>query len=279
MNKGSKEIDNQTDEKIERIVENWQHWPFALSARPVIEDVLSDRHPKNAIPLNQTVCLRSNNVRLALRFPLRAPVSKQSQQLECSIQRVLAGEGVAPLVHLEEDCLISEWIEAEAIENIQNKHLDALLRCVYQFQSADVSDLNLQSYSYLEALKSYTEKAKNDFSSPDVRNAISTLEKYEEQFGDRRCLTHNDLNARNILWQNTQDAEPRCWIIDWEFAGLGIASFDLAGIAVEFELELNQLHRAALAIGLDVGKDELELAIDSYQLVCHFYRQAVSQAS
>ena len=48
----------------------------------------------------------------------------------------------------------------------------------------------------------------------------------------RRRAVHNDLLALNFI-----DDGERTWIVDWEYAGMGDAYFDLANFAVNNELD------------------------------------------
>lgn len=99
--------------------------------------------------------------------------------------------------------------------------------------------------------------------------SLSTVLRYEELYGTTRGITHHDLNIGNILFRANCSSH-ETYFIDWEFAGLGILSFDLASLIVEFKLE-----KVAIAKLAEISIDELNLAITSYQVMCHHYDLAV----
>ncbi len=61
----------------------------------------------------------------------------------------------------------------------------------------------------------------------EVKEAFTTI----AHFPSSPTLCHNDLNPRNVLWQ-----DGRVWLIDFEYAGLNDPCFDLAAVCVEFGL-------------------------------------------
>ena len=88
---------------------------------------------------------------------------------------------------------------------------------------------------------------------------------FEQRFGKRRTLCHHDLNPHNILHRTST---PEFCFLDWEFAGAGIASMDVAGLAVEFEIEIKEL--SALT---ETSENELEYATSIYRYLCSLYRR------
>ena len=78
-------------------------------------------------------------------------------------------------------------------------------------------------------------------------------------------LCHNDLNAQNILWNQSEPI-----FIDWEYAGINDRYFDLACVAVEFMLD-----HSDKAIFMETyfqnriwNMEKLEAYIQVYREVC-----------
>lgn len=65
---------------------------------------------------------------------------------------------------------------------------------------------------------------------PDTSEVVDAFQTIG-RFPVMRTLCHNDLNPRNVLWQ-----DGRVWLIDFEYAGLNDPCFDLAAVSVEFGL-------------------------------------------
>jgi len=65
---------------------------------------------------------------------------------------------------------------------------------------------------------------------PDTSEVVDAFQTIG-RFPVMRTLCHNDLNPRNVLWQ-----DKRVWLIDFEYAGLNDPCFDLAAVSVEFGL-------------------------------------------
>ena len=64
---------------------------------------------------------------------------------------------------------------------------------------------------------------------PDLEDRINSLEKLAGPVSP--TFSHNDLLAANFI-----DDGDRLWLIDWEYAGLNCAMFDLAGLAANNDL-------------------------------------------
>lgn len=266
-------LDKKLERKINRCIDDWKLWPFKLKARPGISYLVEASEEQKKIKTKRVACISDGDKKFALSLPLEQTFSREYLQTQQDIQTLPGSSKYFPAVYADNpEYTVSEWISGEHKKSLDQEHLKILLNNIAEYQSIDLSVLNWRHYSYSAALQSYVEKNKIASDSGDAKEAIALVEEFERCYGASRCLCHHDLNPENILWHLKQDQTPNCSFIDWEFAGLGIASFDLAAIVVEFNLDQEDvLSQQALVKG-GIGASELALAIEVYRAICLFYR-------
>lgn len=231
---------------------------------------------------NQTYLLRGGHS----EFILRIQRSKDNHTLdavqECQLQNHLAAFHLAPTIfHSVPDARyrVEEYIAGKNLREedlVCDEKLATLCESIERYHSIDMDALNLdvQPRSYLQDLQRYwlesDEKTQRDSAwRQRYDRALALCQRYELEFGSRRCLTHHDLNPHNIIWRD-DSSTAHCVFIDWEFAGLGIPSFDYGALAEEFSIPANRLSEFA-----NVAEDEIALAKDVYRELCAFYKAAV----
>ncbi len=269
-------------EHAESLIDEWPDWGVALPGRPTVLEQVA--HSET----NEIYQIHTGERNLALRIFNPSTNHDLDRLQEIRIHRHAAQIGVAPALLYCDPQLryaLIDWIPAEPPITSDSAQIDKVINCVQRYQSSDISALALQPYPYVEKLESYISTALQSQSQrisslaafeKEGARAIKTLEHYEANFGHRRCLTHNDLNAHNVLWHHQTHPSP-CVIIDWEFAGLGIASLDLAGLITEFDLEPDSSQLSQYCKNMAIGQDELEQALQCYSLLCSYYRFSMLQ--
>jgi len=250
----------------------------ALSQRPkIIRRIKKIHSPK--IESNTDIylieCIIENQTTF---FSLRSYHSEsisQARKTEHSIQNSVAELGLAPkIIYADPNYRysVNEWIEGKHNSTLSLDDIENAVHGVLEFHKIDADSLDQNTFSYSNALSSYMDLARprtSVVSEKKFEEALSTVIRYEEIYGAKRGITHHDLNIGNILFRANCNS-PKAYFIDWEFAALGITSFDMASLTVEFRLE--KTHIAKLT---NTSIDELNLAIASYQAICHYYNLAV----
>ncbi len=89
---------------------------------------------------------------------------------------------------------------------------------------------------------------------------------------------HNDLSPSNVIW----DATGRAWLVDWEYAGLGDAAFDLGSLASQHGLGAQARARLLgdyVAAGGQLDAGRLDLAAWAFDYVQWlWYRASIAAA-
>lgn len=94
---------------------------------------------------------------------------------------------------------------------------------------------------------------------------------YQRKYGSNPVTCHHDLNPGNILVRDNAQAANRICLLDWDFAGPGIASMDFASLGTEFSIDTEIL--AGIS---GIGKDELAIAATIYQFMCDIHTEILS---
>ena len=284
-------------------LEDWSSWPCSLASKPTIIGRDNAGTEAQSSRSNNVYHLSDGRIELALRLhsPLLTTIDRNSERKS---QLIAAGLALSPdYIHLSEDHSYSiiSWIPARHKYTLEEKELAALLSAIAALHDVKHAASEIQTVDYLRAADSYlaigSEKINmrpDQHLASDSPSSTGTgtetllsgatglapirqqIAEYERQFGHQRSFTHNDLNPENILWPNEPDINNSCLFIDWEFSGLGIASFDYAAISVEFSIPPSQLVSIALTQGIELSEIELLSAIDCYRAVTEIYSHALS---
>lgn len=142
-------------------------------------------------------------------------------------------DGVCVLPFIDGESGSSDWIRAgDSIERVGR-----LLRQLHDGPAIGVS------WSPVDDARRYAEVARRDGSAlPDdsdrlLESAVA-IQAALDAIPGARGLCHNDLQPQNFI-----DAGERLWLIDWEWAGMANRYFDLGGVAVNCELEPDEVDR------------------------------------
>lgn len=160
-----------------------------------------------------------------------------NRELEYQANQLMANIGIAPTVRhylKAERILITDFIEG----NVLTLETLAQSQMVYQvgqmLRKIHRAGRLSGSFSPFETVRHYRDVL-GDHGSLDHEAALLVAQcaRVEESIPNRLdSVCHNDLLAANFI----QDGSGRIWIIDWEYASMGIAMFDLANFAANQNL-------------------------------------------
>lgn len=146
--------------------------------------------------------------------------------LELRLLTLASAHGLAPKVlwrSADNKTLVMEYIaphSAPHSEPVTTESLSALIKGIHQLSVCDAKiDLTrqLQHYTDIARLRGINDEQLIDPSLPILKSALAALA------SDRDVLCHNDLHPGNVLQSGNGLVA-----IDWEYAGMGSAYFDLA---------------------------------------------------
>jgi len=242
---------------------------------------IDSKHPPRLIKTldsgtrNTSVLFNLNNRRYILRFQPASNVVDTRSYQEFEIQSAAANLGIAPTILYLDGDMRYQIIEYVAGVHPCRKHLsksvlECLCKAVIRFQRIDTSHLAIKNYNYIKDLKQYWHACETQVRDSGewikrFETAREIIENYENRYGQNRALVHHDLNPLNIILRNDA-THTRCVFIDWEFAGVGIRSFDFGALVEEFKLPAIEI---SSLVGMDT--DEIVHAATVYREICAFY--------
>jgi thiamine kinase-like enzyme len=158
---------------------------------------------------------------------------------ELLCQHAAAACGVAPeVVHHEPGVLVSEFVAAPCLDAAQLQEEDALCGLAVLLRrlhgSWDELTGELLYFCPFQTVRTYAQTARRMGAVlPSGLDALiedaCRLSRQVRPF--RPVLCHNDLLPANVL-----SGAERYWLVDWEYAGMGNALFDLAGLCANARL-------------------------------------------
>ena len=142
--------------------------------------------------------------------------------LELRLLTLASAHGLAPKVlwrSADNKTLVMDYIAPHSAP-VTTESLSALIKGIHQLSVCDAKiDLTrqLQHYTDIARLRGINDEQLIDPSLPILKSALAALA------SDRDVLCHNDLHPGNVLQSGNGLVA-----IDWEYAGMGSAYFDLA---------------------------------------------------
>ena len=177
------------------------------------------------------------------------------RQNEAAAVRLAAKIGIAPEVHYASDgYMITDFILGQGlrlgvgIDPQLMEMIARLLRRLHEFTATGIEN----SFDLGQILNGYLARLGPTLSSPVVQSVKDILGRMPVLHS--QCLVHGDLVPNNFI----HDGQ-RLWLIDWEYAGLGHPAVDLAMVASNFELEIQQTQELVGIHGLCSYQDVMAL--------------------
>ena len=151
-----------------------------------------------------------------------------------------AGVGIGPSVVdflPEHGCLVTEWIDGEPVPPEDVRRRDVLERLVRSIAAYHRCSEIPGSFSPFQIVEEYRESAEDrGVEVPVVYwELLDRSREIQEAFQRHpmpECPCHNDLLNANFLMQDN-----RLIIVDYEYAGMGDAFFDLGNLSVNNEFD------------------------------------------
>ncbi|TFH69264.1 hypothetical protein E3W66_04930 [Gammaproteobacteria bacterium LSUCC0057] len=214
---------------LQEALDSWSQWQLPPPQRPsVLAELPGGR-------VNQSFLLAAGPWRGVLR--LNNPRSAQlgiDRRSEAALYQLLAGKPyLATLYHASERFLVSEyivgrqWQQRDCDDPRQRQRLRALIDD-YTAIDERAAPPSLRRYQYSAYCNDYLQQlpvSQCHTWQPLLQRAMD-LDCYLDSRG--RTLVHHDLSAANVI-----DSPRGLVILDWEYAGLSTAAFDLQWLAEE----------------------------------------------
>ena len=168
------------------------------------------------------------------------PVHGLRRENEIAASRAAHAAGLAPeLVHAEHGLSVLRWIEGRPLTEADLAHPAMIDRIVPLLRRChDHGGLGLRGappfFWVFHALRCYLDELNRIERVPtDLGDLVSITALLESACGPTTiAFTHNDMIPGNFI-----DDGNRLWLIDWEYAGFGVALFDLAGVVIHGDLD------------------------------------------
>lgn len=216
----------RTSNRLNACLETWQSWGAGLSGKPVVLEKLGGLS-------NASYLITDDHVKLVLRLNYAGSEFGVDRSLEWAILGSLGETGFAPIaVHRDEDLdfLVTQYVRGSHIrEHEINHYLRDIGRLFSQIHSSAVAvavslDPMDQVRRYYRQLAEPVDPAISwCYNALDAWGLIPVSDEY---------LCHNDLLLENIIKSDTGLVA-----VDWEYACLGDAAFDLAVFIETYQLD------------------------------------------
>lgn len=242
----TEDVDRDTESLIRGLLEDWDRDLFGVG--PVrLRPLLGGANNRNFI----VECDAGKYaLRVANALAERLAVDRASA---LQAQRDAAVASVAPKVlawRLPAGHQLSEFREGTVLSP-ENLHDDTVLRgvgqCLAQLHAAPTT---ARSFSPFEDIRLWTETAVRDDIelSPTHRELLSGAEQVRllvESLSLPEVFCHNDTVPQNFI-QNSNDMT----IVDWDYAGRGLACFELGSFACTADLDPEETSHLLSAYGI-----------------------------
>ena len=206
-------------------------------------------NPRDIAPLSggiTNVNIRVNDDRgnYVVRIGKDIPEHGVMRWNELALSKAAQSLGVSPaVVHYEPGILVLEFIDAQTFEEAdvrKSKNLMRIISLVAKTHRGIGQHLNTPILTFwpFQVNQSYMSRLESD-GSPHI-SKLAELKRQLDLLQDATgqvdlVIGHNDLLAANIL-----DDGDHLWLIDWEYGGFNTPLFDLAGLAGNNGLSIEQ---------------------------------------
>lgn len=196
---------------------------------------------------SETYRVRRTGRLYALKVSHAAPAPAKLK-FELAVLRSAAARGLAPrLVAFEPDgrMRLLEWLEgtacSEAAAGRPDQRLAELLKAVHALPLPDerrVMSARDWTAHYDAALTSASAPRLSEFSG----QAELKLRRLESQGAQEPCICHSDLHRLNVLVRGPGPGAGSLALLDWEYAHVSEALWDLAGWSANNDLDAKAQH-------------------------------------
>ncbi|MGH3087547.1 MAG: phosphotransferase [Rubrobacteraceae bacterium] len=224
-------IEGVSDPDLERVVNDMEGWDGELRAEYVSGGITNR---------NFRVFVEGESYFVRLAGQETAALGIDRDHEKRTVERAAEiGVGPGVVAYLpERGCLVTEWIEGAPIppEDLKKRDtLELLVRSLRTFHG-DCAPIP-GSFSAFRVVEQYKEFAENrGLEIPEsyfwLSERAEEIEAAFEKSPTRDCPCHNDLLNANFL-----SCGDRVMIVDYEYAGMGDAFFDLGNLSVNNDFD------------------------------------------
>lgn len=215
-----------TTNRLNACLETWQNWDAGLSAKPEVIEKLNGLS-------NASYLITDDNIKLVIRLNYAGRELGVDRTLEWAILTNLKASHFAPIaVHRDDalDFLVTRYVGGSHIsEQEVDQYLRDIGRLFGQIHSCNV-DVAVSLNPVDQAIHYYRQLPKPV--EPAVSWCYEALTDRPIVPGSDQCLCHNDLLLENII-----KSDSGLVAVDWEYACLGDAAFDLAVFIESYQLD------------------------------------------
>jgi thiamine kinase-like enzyme len=183
---------------------------------------------------NHNFVVRIGEEAYVARLCKERPLLGVDRRNEVICHRAASRLGLAPeLIHCEPGLLVSRFVAGRTLAPADLERPEsmtlvaALLRQLHDFWINLIGEYRY--FCPFQTVRTYAHTATQIGARlpGDIHQLLSDAALLSRRIAPfRPALCHNDLLAANLI-----DANARLWLVDWEYAGIGHPSFDLANLA------------------------------------------------
>lgn len=194
------------------------------------EKILSLELLKNQGFCNTNYVLQTSKQKYLIRVFKSDNTVNISRKFEFRIQKKAYKKNIAARPYLLDEknqLMISEFLKGEHKYTLSNSEIKNLVKSLKKLHKIKTKE---KPYNLKKDFNNYSQILKDKESKNLIKSSLRSLKKVKN-FEKTLVTTHHDLNPKNIIFFKNSIK-----IIDWEYAGVNDAFFDIATICVEFKL-------------------------------------------
>jgi len=209
--------------RLEQALDTWRNWQSPFSKKPTVLEKINSGYTNRSYLVGD----RASAVILRLNHPDSKTLGINRRH-EYHILQSIRSLNIAPKIVYWSKAMnfaVFEFIDGRVWTDkdfLQAEQHQRLMDVIAKYRSVA---LDIASFSYHSYLNSYWHKFKLQGGNTALYqkdwDLFNKQLKLYERLHKNRVLTHHDLVAENIIETNNGIK-----IIDWEYAGLGIAALD-----------------------------------------------------
>ncbi len=231
---------------LEQVLRTWPKWNLSLSQLPVLRRELNGGETNRSFLCDaggQKVVVRINNpnsVELGINRAHEAVILQQ-----------VSAAGIAPDVYYcnqEQGVLVTEYLEGKHWTTADFQNPDNQPKLFRLLDKIHAQSVELPEFDYYRHAEHYWQTLSRSADSvpEELRQLrekmLPELRRFQGQ-ADKRVLCHHDIVPANII-----ESDGALKLLDWEYAGNGLADFDWAVIAAEGGVPQSRRYRDGLAM-------------------------------